>query len=285
MKVSILIAAVALFAACRSARCADFVPFVIPTTQNEKSLIAFPSRPIEPNAARLVARDGHFFLGGGPGADRVRICGVNLCFAANFPTHADAERVAAPLAAFGINSVRFHHMDSQSFPRRHLGCQGRQPPLGRGAGPAGLPHRTVRSGNPACLAVPRPRDGWRLRVRMPRGKDCESMWWNRTELMPNAARGRDPLGVRRAWGSWRRSRGSRPRFARDWPPARRPRKKSARATGRRSIGLDMRLFSFCVARDDEGDEIGTAHERQAADRRHGRDEDRDLPFMGTPIVH
>src|ERR1035437_7076012 len=98
--------------ACTFARAQTFGPFVIPATQNPKSLIAFEAKPIAVDSRRLVAKDGHFYVGG----ERVRIWGVNLCFAANFPTHADAERLAARLAAFGINSVRHHHMDGTVYP-------------------------------------------------------------------------------------------------------------------------------------------------------------------------
>ena len=60
----------------------------------------------------ITARDGHFFSGN----TRTRFLGVNFCFAASFPTHADADIVAARLARFGINIVRFHHMDTQPYP-------------------------------------------------------------------------------------------------------------------------------------------------------------------------
>jgi hypothetical protein len=114
MRNLVLLAAMGLpvLAACLGARAQTFVPFVIPATQNPGSLIAFESKPIAVDSPRLVAKDGHFFAGG----ERVRIWGVNLCFAANFPAHADAERLAARLAAFGINSVRHHHMDGTVFP-------------------------------------------------------------------------------------------------------------------------------------------------------------------------
>jgi hypothetical protein len=92
---------------------AEMVPFVIPATPNEASLVALRSPPIAADGPRLVAADGHFMLG----EKRVRIWGVNLCFGANFPTHADAERVAARLAAAGVNSVRLHHMDTAAYPR------------------------------------------------------------------------------------------------------------------------------------------------------------------------
>ncbi len=91
----------------------EMVPFVIPGTPNEASLIALKSPPIPVDAPRLAARDGHFMVGD----RRVRIWGVNNCFGASFPTHADAERIAARLAQAGVNSVRFHHMDTAAYPR------------------------------------------------------------------------------------------------------------------------------------------------------------------------
>ena len=60
----------------------------------------------------VVARDGHFFSGDA----RVRFWGVNLAFGANFPTHATADQLARRFARYGINAVRFHHMDNQPFP-------------------------------------------------------------------------------------------------------------------------------------------------------------------------
>ena len=93
----------------------EFVPFAIPADWPDDAEINFTSPPIAVDSARVIARDGHFYRAGGNGK-RVRIWGVNLCFGACFPTHADARRVAKRLAAFGINSVRFHHMDNQKFP-------------------------------------------------------------------------------------------------------------------------------------------------------------------------
>ncbi len=60
----------------------------------------------------IVCRDGHFYSGN----TRVRFWGVNLTFAANFPTHAKADELASRFAAYGINAVRFHHMDNMPFP-------------------------------------------------------------------------------------------------------------------------------------------------------------------------
>ncbi|HOF17291.1 MAG TPA: carbohydrate binding domain-containing protein [Phycisphaerae bacterium] len=90
----------------------DFVPFVIPADVNPASEIAFRGEPIAVDSPRVVVRDGHFFVGD----KRLRIWGVNCCFGANFPTHDEAERIAARLEAFGVNSVRFHHMDHSPFP-------------------------------------------------------------------------------------------------------------------------------------------------------------------------
>jgi len=99
---------------CLGARGADLVPFVIPLEVNADSPLAWPvNSPIGPDAERVIARDGHFYHRGEP----MRIWGVNLSFGANFPSHGDARRVAARLAHVGVNSVRFHHMDTAVWPR------------------------------------------------------------------------------------------------------------------------------------------------------------------------
>jgi hypothetical protein len=114
MALMCLVLAAGLLAAAPQAAKEDFAPFVIPLEMAEDSQIKLPPSPaIRPDGERLVAREGHFYRG----KKRVRIWGVNLCFGANFPKHADAEKVAKRLADFGINSVRFHHMDSAAFPR------------------------------------------------------------------------------------------------------------------------------------------------------------------------
>lgn len=67
---------------------------------------------------RLVARSGHFFAVGndlkaGTADDRrVRLFGVNLVGAANFPEESNARGYAQRLAHLGINLVRLHHMDT-----------------------------------------------------------------------------------------------------------------------------------------------------------------------------
>lgn len=58
----------------------------------------------------LIVRDGHFYFENAPDK-RVRFYGTNLCYSANFPTHAEAKRLASELAGLGYNVVRFHHYD------------------------------------------------------------------------------------------------------------------------------------------------------------------------------
>lgn len=47
---------------------------------------------------------------------RIRFWGVNSCFGANFPSHKNAEIIAKRLRKFGVNLVRFHHMDNRNAP-------------------------------------------------------------------------------------------------------------------------------------------------------------------------
>ena len=57
------------------------------------------------------AVDGRFATDTGP----IRFWATNMCFDACFPSHEDAEKVAARLARLGINCVRMHHMDNRSI--------------------------------------------------------------------------------------------------------------------------------------------------------------------------
>jgi complex I intermediate-associated protein 30 (CIA30) len=57
----------------------------------------------------VVRRGENFaFANGKP----IRFWGVNLVASANFPTHAEADRLAELLAQLGVNMTRHHHMDS-----------------------------------------------------------------------------------------------------------------------------------------------------------------------------
>ncbi|MFB3903164.1 MAG: carbohydrate binding domain-containing protein [Acidobacteriota bacterium] len=52
--------------------------------------------------------DGHLYAGN----ERQRFLGVNFTYRSAIPEHSDAEKIAARLARFGINIVRFHLMDA-----------------------------------------------------------------------------------------------------------------------------------------------------------------------------
>src|SRR6516225_8967557 len=85
----------------------DWFPFVIPWDDASPTLTdvsALNPTPAGQNGS-ITARDGHFYDGKG---QRVRFLGVNLCYRANFPAKADAEKVAARLRKYGINIVRLH---------------------------------------------------------------------------------------------------------------------------------------------------------------------------------
>jgi hypothetical protein len=112
-----------------SARAADArFPFVIPGDDASPSATNFAALSPRPAGADgfVRIRDGRLHTDAG----RLRLWGVNVCFNANFPERADAEKVAAHLARLGINAVRFHHHDTQPAPRGVLGPvrDGRRPP-------------------------------------------------------------------------------------------------------------------------------------------------------------
>ena len=93
---------------------AEDFPFVLPwddASPGVSNVAAWNERPAGKHGP-LRVKDGHLYAG----QDRIRFFGVNLCFGANFPQHADAEKLAARMARFGINCVRFHHMDTGPAP-------------------------------------------------------------------------------------------------------------------------------------------------------------------------
>ncbi|MBN1342686.1 MAG: carbohydrate binding domain-containing protein [Phycisphaerae bacterium] len=93
-------------------------PFAMPALDASKTSVdvsALNGGPLG-DKDRISVKDGHFVRADG---QRVRMVGVNLSFGANFPTHEDAEAVAAHLAKFGVNVVRHHHMDSSDIWKWH----------------------------------------------------------------------------------------------------------------------------------------------------------------------
>lgn len=96
---------------------ADLVPFSLPWDDGKTE---------SPCVLRLDGRDapagkdgfirietGRFVDAAGK---RIRILGVNLAFSGNFPTHQQADSVAGHMAKYGINGVRFHHVDTLRAP-------------------------------------------------------------------------------------------------------------------------------------------------------------------------
>ncbi|RYY03686.1 MAG: carbohydrate-binding protein [Gammaproteobacteria bacterium] len=55
-----------------------------------------------------VDANGHFAAG----TERERFLGVNITAGSTMPSHENAEKIAQRLAKFGVNLVRFHHMDN-----------------------------------------------------------------------------------------------------------------------------------------------------------------------------
>lgn len=93
---------------------APLFPFVLPwddasdNVTNVSNLLDAPAG----KHGHIVVRGDKLFAGD----KRQKFFGVNMAFGANFPTHEDGEKVAARLARFGVNCVRFHHMDMFSAP-------------------------------------------------------------------------------------------------------------------------------------------------------------------------
>ncbi|MCG8482717.1 MAG: carbohydrate binding domain-containing protein [Clostridia bacterium] len=98
---------------CMSLQADNYIPFTIPVEMSRNSCISYNYKPLS-EEDRLLA-DGEKFVT--INGKNIRIWGVNMSFGACFPTHADADRVSRRLAESGINSVRFHHMDTAKWPR------------------------------------------------------------------------------------------------------------------------------------------------------------------------
>ncbi|MCX6953814.1 MAG: hypothetical protein NTV51_16825 [Verrucomicrobia bacterium] len=94
---------------------ADRFPFVIPGDDASASVTNLSGLSPRPAGADgfVRIRHAHFFTDTG----RLKLWGVNTCFAGNFPEHGDAEKVAAHLAKLGFNAVRMHHHDTSAAPR------------------------------------------------------------------------------------------------------------------------------------------------------------------------
>ena len=94
-----------------SSLAAGLVPFVLPyddASPGITDLAGLNHKPAGKFGSLVVNDDGHFALNG----ERVRFIGVNITAGSAFPSQDDAVGIARRLAKFGVNLVRFHHMDN-----------------------------------------------------------------------------------------------------------------------------------------------------------------------------
>jgi hypothetical protein len=111
----VLAASVILAGGARGDEPPRLFPFVLPwddASPGVTDLSGFLHRPAGKFGPVRAGADGHLYAGD----RRVRFFGVNLCFAGDFPRKDDADKVAGRLAKFGVNVVRFHHMDTAAYP-------------------------------------------------------------------------------------------------------------------------------------------------------------------------
>jgi hypothetical protein len=93
----------------------DLVPFVMPwndSSAGPTDLSGLSTHPAGSLGRLTVDANGHFSDGG----ERIRFWGVNFAAVPAFPLQTDADAIAARLAKFGVNIVRFHHLDATWYP-------------------------------------------------------------------------------------------------------------------------------------------------------------------------
>ncbi|HEY2585414.1 MAG TPA: hypothetical protein VGI81_06610 [Tepidisphaeraceae bacterium] len=92
----------------------EMAPWAMPWGNDVPGLVSADGLIDKPAAKNgpVVARDGHFYSGD----QRVRFWGFSIAFSGAFPTHEQADEVARRLAHFGVNAIRFHHIDNQPYP-------------------------------------------------------------------------------------------------------------------------------------------------------------------------
>lgn len=95
----------------RKEKAASFFPFYLPYDDASETVVSLSHRLRKPAGKYshvYVGPEGHLYIG----SERIRFLGVNVVAEHAFPTKRDAEIMAARLAKFGVNIVRFHHMDA-----------------------------------------------------------------------------------------------------------------------------------------------------------------------------
>ena len=96
---------------CYGIATAEMLPFTIPWNLDNNSISNVSSvfEPTHSSTARIiVSDDGHYASDG----NRIRFWGVNIASSAAFPPKEKAQKIANRMAYFGINAVRFHHLDN-----------------------------------------------------------------------------------------------------------------------------------------------------------------------------
>lgn len=94
----------------------NLFPFVIPTLDATPTVVDVSHLLDKPAGAHGFVRveEGHFVDGRGR---RLRFLGTNLTFGGAFPPKELAPQIAARMAKFGLNCVRFHHLDGRRAPQ------------------------------------------------------------------------------------------------------------------------------------------------------------------------
>ncbi len=93
----------------------DWYSFTIPYDDKSDNIINVGKTLLDAPAGKygfIKTERGHFFYNG----TRMRFWGVNLSVEANFPSHREAEKIAAHIAKYGFNIVRLHNFDSANAP-------------------------------------------------------------------------------------------------------------------------------------------------------------------------
>lgn len=95
----------------------ELIPFILPWDDTSKTVVSAAglNSPIAAEWVR-VSPSGHLVLSAAPQTSdtdpRIRFVGMNMTFEAGLPPREMAPQVAGRLAKFGVNAVRFHHVDN-----------------------------------------------------------------------------------------------------------------------------------------------------------------------------
>lgn len=109
MSLALTTATIFAAAAINSIGAEHINPFVLPWDDTSTTVVseAGLNKPIGESWV-TASPEGHLEVNG----ERIRFVGMNLTFEAGFPPREMAPKVAGRLAKFGVNGVRFHHVDN-----------------------------------------------------------------------------------------------------------------------------------------------------------------------------